>query len=58
MEKESAIAQGQHNLSGKYIFDRASRDFDHVSRPETRQHALATHTQPQIAACAQTSGRE
>ncbi|MGB9234937.1 MAG: hypothetical protein WCC04_11020 [Terriglobales bacterium] len=56
VKEEPAFPQREHNLARPRIFQRTTRDLNHVPGPKNRQHAFAVHLQTQTAAAPQKIG--
>jgi hypothetical protein len=54
MQKEAAVTQGEHDLAGPNVFERAACDLDHIARPKSWQHAFPVNLQTQMAASTQS----
>jgi hypothetical protein len=53
MQEKAVFAEGQNDFPRVDVFDPAVCDFDRVTRPHRRQHALTADLQAQAATATQ-----
>jgi hypothetical protein len=58
MQEKAAVTQGEHDLAGPDVFERAACDLDYIARPKSGQHALPVNLQTQTTTATQSVGHQ